>query len=93
MKCGDCKHYDPARNPETGLQLPSQDGNCTYSVEWPELPKSYLPDRWDRYGSMRHIIYPQRRKVWKNDDENCAMFVAKTSKKPDQIDLDVRSEP
>lgn len=81
MRCGDCKHYQPARNPETNRPLPSQDGNCAYPVEWPKLPKSFLPDAWTHYGSARRVQYPQRLHVWKDDKQPCEMFEARPVKK------------
>lgn len=80
MRCGDCKHYEPARNPETNRPLPSQDGNCTYPVTWPGLPKSFLPDPWSHYGSARRFQYPQRRPVWKDNAEPCEKFEARPTK-------------
>ena len=80
MRCGDCKHYEPARNPDTGRQLPSKEGHCMYQVEWPKLPKSFLPDRWHCYGNMRVVQYPQRLAMWKNNDERCETFEARPPK-------------
>jgi len=75
-RCGDCKHYERARNPETNRPLPSQKGNCVYPVEWPNLPKSFLPDRWSHFG-RRTVQFPLRRYVWKDDNEPCNMFEAR----------------
>ena len=80
MRCADCKYYEPARNPDTGRQLPSKDGDCVYPVEWPTLPKSFLPDRWHFYGSMRRVEFPQRQSMWKNNDEPCETFEARPAK-------------
>ena len=75
-RCGDCKHYAAARNPATNRPLPSKEGACTYPVEWPALPKAFLPDRWNYYGSVRRFQFPPRRGVWKDDIEQCAVFEA-----------------
>ena len=75
-RCGDCKHYASARNPETNRPLPSKEGTCTYPVEWPVLPKAFLPDRWNYYGSMRRFQFPARRDMWKDDIEQCNVFEA-----------------
>ena len=80
MHCGDCKHYEPARNPETNRPLPSQPGECTYPVEWPKLPKAFLPDPWTYYGTRPRILFPQRRAVRKDNKESCEMFAAKAEK-------------
>ena len=80
MRCADCKHYEPARNPDTGRQLPSQAGDCVYPVEWPKLPKAFLPDRWHCYGSMGVVQYPQRLSMWKENDEPCETFEARPPK-------------
>ena len=80
-RCGDCKHYAAARNPKTNRPLPSRDGNCTYPVEWPVLPKAFLPDRWNYYGSMRRFQFPERSDVRKDDTEQCAVFEAAVVKK------------
>lgn len=77
MRCGDCKHYQPARNPKTNRPLPSQDGECSYPVEWPKLPKAFLPDPWHCYGNSRCVQYPQRRPVWKDNREPCELFEAR----------------
>jgi len=77
MRCGDCKHYKPVRNPETNRPLPSQGGNCMYPVEWPKLPKSFIPDRLRIWGAYQGIQYPQRRAVWKDNEESCEMFEEK----------------
>ena len=83
-RCGDCKHYAVARNPETNRPLPSKDGACTYPVEWPVLPKAFLPAWGDVYGSVRRFQLPKRCDVRKNDTEQCAVFEA--------VDLAKRSE-
>lgn len=80
MRCGDCKHFKPARNPETNRPLPSQEGNCTYPVEWPKLPKSFLPDRWACRASLRHVQFPERRLMWGVNEEQCACFEARPAK-------------
>ena len=80
MRCGDCKHYQPARNPETNRPLPSQYGECAYPVEWPNLPKSFLPDWRAVWGSERRVQYPPRRPVWKDNKEPCEMFAVSTGK-------------
>ena len=81
MRCGDCKHYEPARNPETGRQLPSKQGQCTYPVEWPKLPKAFLnaPQRWGCDG--RYVEWPIRSKMWRDATGPCATFEARTGKK------------
>ena len=76
MKCGDCQYYEPHRNPATGRQMPSQKGDCIYPVEWPALPKSFVPDGW-----YKRIEYPRRDRVWKNDDHPCLMFVERPQNK------------
>ena len=81
MRCGDCKYYEPARNPDTNRQLPSQDGDCTYPVEWPKLPKCFLPDPFTHRGAWRRVEFPQRSPVWKDNKEKCDMFKARPDKK------------
>lgn len=79
MRCGDCKHYESAINPETNRPLPSRDGNCAYPVEWPKLPKAFLPDPWTHYGNSYRVQFPQRRPVWKDNKEPCELFEARTA--------------
>ncbi len=72
MTCGNCKHYEPARNPETGRLLPSQAGQCTYQVVWPETPTSYdVMDKWGRCGSFSP---PLPQSVRSDDGSRCKMF-------------------
>ena len=86
-RCGDCKHYAVARNPETNRPLPSKDGTCTYPVEWPVLPKAFLPPRGGYWGN-RVIQIPQRRDMWKNDTDKCAVFeAAEPAKRAEQEPL------
>ena len=75
MTCGECKHYEPARNPDTNRPLPSQPGHCRYVVEWPTLPKAYLTENaWNhRWG----FVLPERRRVEKDDERNCDCFKAR----------------
>lgn len=73
-RCGDCRHYAVARNPETNRPTPSKDGTCTYPVEWPVLPKAFLPPHGAYWGNMRVVQLPQRQDVWKNDTGQCAVF-------------------
>jgi hypothetical protein len=49
-------------------------------VEWPKLPKAFLPDPWTHYGNSRKVQYPQRRLVWKDNREPCEMFFVRTNK-------------
>ena len=67
--CGNCRWYKPATNPQTGRQLPSQDGKCNYSVIWPDLPKSFnKPDM------------PRRTPVWRGWRLPCVTWEAKPTK-------------
>lgn len=53
MKCENCRWYEPARNPDTGMGLPSKYGKCTYPVTWVALPKCFLRSvayRWSVLG-------------------------------------------
>ena len=81
MRCADCKHYEPARNPDTGRQLPSQAGDCVYPVAWPKLPKAFLPDRWTYYGSSMRVQFPMRQKMWRDNNSPCDTFEARPAKK------------
>lgn len=80
MRCGDCRHYEPARNPETNRPLPSQDGHCVYPVTWPKLPKAFLPGPWTSFGCVRRMQFPQRRPMWKDNAEPCEVFEARVTK-------------
>lgn len=80
MRCANCKHYEPARNPATGRPLPSKEGDCVYPVVWPKLPKSFLPDPWTCYGNSRRVQFPQRRPMWQNNNDSCDTFEARTVK-------------
>lgn len=65
--CGNCKHYKPCRNPDTGRILPSQAGVCAYPVKWPELPQAYHYASWP---------YPHH--VWVGSCPDCKMFGSKS---------------
>ena len=73
-RCGDCKYYMPSRNEVTNRPLPSKIGVCAYPVDWPELPKAFLPQYGQYWGSMRNIQFPRRNGVWKDDSDPCAVF-------------------
>lgn len=81
MRCGDCKHYRDTRNPKTGRPLPSQDGICAYPVEWPTLPKAFMPNAWEGYGSVRRVQYPDRRPMRRDNEQPCECFEACPAKK------------
>lgn len=81
MKCGGCKHFRPARNPDTGRPLPSQAGSCTYPVEWPTLPKAFLKYELSGYGDIVRMQYPRRNLVWRENKEPCECFEATPAKK------------
>ena len=69
-RCGECKWYEPTRNPDTGRPLPSKDGVCTYAVIWPDLPKCFhKPDM------------PQRTTVWRGWTLPCRTWEPKTAPK------------
>ena len=78
-RCGTCRHYLPARNPDTGRVLPSQAGECRYEVQWPVLPMCYS----STYASPQ---LPRRSDVWTYSwAERCQMWETipeKTKKKP-----------
>ena len=78
MRCGDCRNYEPARNPETGRPLPSQEGGCTFPVTWPKLPKSFLPDSWTHPIKYRYVQFPPRFPIWADNTDPCEMFEART---------------
>lgn len=82
-RCGDCKHFERARNPKTGRVLPSVlIGECTYPVVWPELPKSFDPLF---YGWAKTIQYPRRNPVSIDNKSECKMFDAKHEKPKRQV--------
>lgn len=66
MTCGECKHYVPARNPDTNRPLPSQLGHCEYVVVWPKMPKA-----------LWRFVLPHRERVEKDDSRKCTVFTAK----------------
>ena len=78
-RCGDCRNYEPARNPETNRPRPSYAGSCTYPVTWPKLPKSFAPIQWGHFGRSLSIEFPKRGLVWKDNKEPCEMFEARTT--------------
>ena len=84
MRCGDCRNYEPARNPETNRPLPSYTGSCLYPVTWPKLPKSFLPDH---YRIRRDVQFPIRSPVWKDNKEPCEMFEARTTDKRTAVQM------
>jgi hypothetical protein len=69
-RCGDCKWYEPTRNPDTGRALTSKDGRCTYSVIWPELPKAF-----------RGARFPVRLPVWRESKDPCVVWAPKAAPK------------
>lgn len=79
MMCGECHHYEPARNPETHRPLPSQPGHCRYPVSWPILPKAFLAENmWNHTWS---IELPRRRPIEKDDSRECKVFAEKQQKR------------
>lgn len=65
--CGNCRHFEPTRNPATGRVLPSQPGRCGYVVPWPTLPQCY-PRFWQ----------PTPTAVWvEGSARKCACYEAK----------------
>jgi hypothetical protein len=70
MACGDCKHFEPQRNELTGRPMPSYPGRCTYPVQWPEVPDSYL-QVWGR------LNVPSPLPVWRHSCKSCKMFEKK----------------
>ena len=80
-RCGDCKHYAFARNPKTNRPLPSMDGNCTYPVEWPVLPKAFLAHELGGWCRVSIFELPKRQHVSKNDEFECAVFEAAAGEK------------
>ncbi len=93
MRCGDCKHYEPTRNPETKRPLPSQDGICAYPVQWPKLPKAFFPDPRGHYGNSRRVQYPQRRSVRKDNRDPCELFVERPEKKESAAQMELAMPP
>jgi hypothetical protein len=71
-RCGKCRWYEPARNPDTGRPLPSKDGRCNYPIMWPISPKSLI---WSP---------PTRIRMWRADNRPCACFEAKAKAKADK---------
>lgn len=79
MACGDCKHFERARNPDTGRALPSQPGSCAYPVKWPALPGAY-------YGWRGHLNWPTPGGVWPGSCDKCQMWEPKSRKAQKLID-------
>jgi hypothetical protein len=77
-RCGDCRWYEPTRNPDTGRALTSKDGRCTYSVIWPDLPKAF-----------RGASFPLRRSVWRENTAPCIAWQPKIAPKPKPPKLDL----
>ncbi len=84
-RCGDCTHYSPKINEATNRPLPSKPGNCTYPVNWPTLPNSFIAVPW----GPQYVAMPTRFPVWPRDGHGCPVFnPAKAAKqKPKQDDL------
>jgi len=77
-RCGDCRWYEPTRNPDTGRALTSQDGQCGYSVIWPNLPKAFGAPRM-----------PMRLSVWRENTAPCIAWQPKIAPKPKPQKLDL----
>ena len=84
MNCADCKHFKPARNPDTGRGLPSKPGKCGYEVEWPKLPDAYLVYGW---GDRRTALYPRPDTVMPKKERYCATFEKIGGKRGIQADI------
>jgi hypothetical protein len=69
-RCGDCKWYEPTRNPDTGRALPSKDGKCNYLVILPNMPKCFL-----------NPYMPQRTAVWRECTVPCQTWAPKAAPK------------
>ena len=75
--CGNCRHYEPTRSPDTGRPLPSKAGKCTVIVEWPQVPICfYLRQRnWP-------IVWPSRYEVWPGTQaKDCCRWETKAPKR------------
>ena len=71
-RCGNCRHYKPARNPDTGRVLPSKIGACGYEVKWPTLPMCFR-DPWRR----DRVNLPRCNPVWRGASANdCPVWEA-----------------
>lgn len=70
MACGDCKHFERQKNPDTGRVLPSQPGACKYPVKWPTLPGAY-------YGWRGNLNWPTPSGVWPGSCDKCQMWEPK----------------
>ena len=73
--CGNCKHYEPHRDSETGRVHPSKEGRCG----WP-LPKTKWPLAYRRagyvYGRECDPSPPYAVGVWKTTNAGtCACFL------------------
>ena len=73
--CGDCLHYEPARNPDTGRVLPSHPGNCGFVVVLPALPIAYT-----LYGPVRRLEKNHVRKG--TSAAGCPCYSAKDMPQP-----------
>jgi len=69
-RCGDCRWYEPTRNPDTGRVLTSAAGRCTYLIVWPVLPKAMI-------SAWNSAYLPSRLLVSRDDERPCAVFQAK----------------
>lgn len=54
--CGTCLTWEPARNPKTGRVLPSEGGECTYMVDWSQMPACYRSRFIGDLAPRRHLM-------------------------------------
>jgi hypothetical protein len=69
--CGNCKHYAPTCNPETGRVLRSLPGKCEYPVVWPVLPAVYGGCGWK-------VTWPIASPCWSGSHSKCQLFEAQS---------------
>jgi hypothetical protein len=75
QRCGNCRHYDPTRNPETGRARPSEPGRCLWKpLAWPTLAASYVTVQW---GGQRAPNWPTSHTMYSHSGEDCKTWERK----------------
>jgi hypothetical protein len=77
--CGNCKHYEPYRDSQTGREHPSKQGRCGWkpNINW---PMAYRRKGYG-WGEQVPLLYPVG--VWPDTDaSSCACFSPNETSSP-----------
>ena len=80
-RCCTCRHFSPARNPDTGRARTSEPGTCTWQPPaFPVMAASYAVPQWGT--AVRMPNWPTKHGMYRYNGENCEVWEAKKPAKP-----------